>query len=54
MAEKISSLTDSVRFSPRGVYAPTITVFESHEEEKRNELTRTTSPTLALSNHCCN
>src|SRR3984957_14760879 len=32
MAEKISSLTDSVRFSPRGVYAPTITAFESDEE----------------------
>jgi 4-hydroxy-tetrahydrodipicolinate synthase len=32
MAEEILSLSDSVRFSPRGVYAPTITAFESDEE----------------------
>jgi hypothetical protein len=32
MAEKISSLTDSVSFPPRGVYAPTITVIESDKE----------------------
>ena len=32
MAEEILSLSDSVGFSPRGVYAPTITAFESDEE----------------------